>query len=95
MTSGPHESPVCYMNSWRAETPVSMGLSCLVRAGEMPRWMLEWPSSALNSALEINTSEEKSRSSMRETIHTTEEKDLLRMSTGWASGVQLMLAKTS
>lgn len=74
---------------------MSMGLSCLVRAGEMPRWMLERPSSALNSVLEINTSEEKSRSSMRETIHTTEEKDLLRMSTGWASGVQLMLAKTS
>jgi hypothetical protein len=28
-------------------------------------------------------------------IHTTEEKDLLRLSTGWANGVQLKLAKTS
>lgn len=40
-----------------------MGLSSLVWAGEMPQWMLERPSSALNSVLEVNTSEEKSRSS--------------------------------
>lgn len=43
----------------------------------------------------LAASEEKSRSSMREKIHTTEEKDLLRLSAGWARGVQLELAKTS